>query len=575
MDETPILLLSAKADEELKMQLLEASAQDFITKPFSERDLLVRVRNLIAVRQSREILREAEQRRRQEVEAVNRELQERSRQLSDLFEQTPSFMTVLRGSTHVFEFANAAYLRLVGHRQIIGKSVCDALPEIKEQGFIDLLDRVRATGEPYTGTQIPVLVQRVPGAPLEQRYVNIVLQPLIEKNKDAAIFVEGHDVTDQKRAEDSLRVANRRKDEFLATLAHELRNPLAPIRHAAKLSKNKDATKAELEWSHDVVDRQVGHMARLLDDLLDVSRITGGKLEMRKERLALNEILMAAVETVRPLIEARGHRLTTDLPKINVLIDADPVRFEQILSNLLTNSAKYTDRGGLIHIQVTLADGTVQIVVRDNGIGISPELLPHLFDMFSQATPAIDRSEGGLGIGLSLVRGLVLLHGGTVEARSQGIGQGSEFIITFPVASVARVHPVAPPASSNVDHDPDSRMRVLVIDDNRDNADLCTMMFRKGGHEVRTAYAGQEGLDLAAEFLPQFVLLDIGMPQMNGFEVARRIRAAKWGEKITLIAITGWGQEDDKQKARAAGFDHHVTKPFDFKELKKLLLFNQ
>jgi len=570
MDETPILLLSAKADEELKSRLLEEGAQDFVTKPFSERDLLVRARNLIAVRQSRELLRDVEKAKRSSVEATNRELVERTQQLSALFQQAPSFIAVLRGRGHVFELTNSAFDRLIGHRDIIGRSVVEALPEIPDQGFIELLDRVFLTGAPHVGRSVAVLLQRGDGAALEQRYVDFIFQPLLANDGSVVgVFVEGSDVTDRQQAEDALRAADRRKDEFLATLAHELRNPLAPIRHAARISKMPGATDAQMKWSQEVVGRQVEHMARLLDDLLEVSRITRGRLELRKQRLVLQETLVEAVETVRPQIEARGHQLVIELPPAPIHIDADPVRVAQIFSNLLLNAAKYTDAGGLIRVQATLANDQVSVHVQDNGIGIAPELLPEMFEMFSQATSALDRSEGGLGIGLSLARGLVALHGGSIEARSPGLGLGSDFVVTLPLAPTGRAAHVA--AGGALSPAGNARpVRVLVADDNHDSADSCAMLLEMAGHEVRVAYSGSQALALAAEFRPQIALLDIGMPEMNGYELARLIRAAPWGRDMLLAAVSGWGQDEDRRQAEAAGFDHHSTKPIDFDALAPL-----
>jgi len=342
----PILLLSAKADEELKVRLLEHGAQDFVTKPFTEGDLRARVRNLIATSEAREALRRAEAVKRQVVEAANRELQERTDRLGVLFQQAPSFMVVLRGPAHVCDLANTAYYQLIGQRDIIGKPIGDALPELAEQGFVALLDNVYATGEPHVGKNVAVFLQRKPGAPKEERYLDFVYQPVRAADGGVAgVFVEGSDVTSRKRAEDALRAADRRKDEFLATLAHELRDPLAPIRHAARVSKMPHATGAQMRWSRDVIERQVDHMARLLDDLLEVSRITRGKLQLRKERLLLQEALAAVIETTRPIIESRGHKLGSDLPSAPLHIDADPLRFAQIFSNLLTNAVKYTDPG--------------------------------------------------------------------------------------------------------------------------------------------------------------------------------------------------------------------------------------
>lgn len=566
--EIPILLLSAKADEELKIRLLEESVQDFVTKPFSEKDLLARVRNLMAVEQSREELREAERVKREIVEESNRDLQARFQQLSGLFEQTPSFMAVLRGPEHIFEIANAAFYKLIGYREIIGKNMQEAIPEAIGQGFLTLLDGVYKTGKTYTGTGVPLSLQRTGKDSLEQRYVDFVYQPLWDNDRQlVGIFVEGHDVTEHKKAEELLQSANKRKDEFLATLAHELRNPLAPIRHAAMIGGSGNATESELKWAHEVIERQARHMGLLLDDLLDISRFNTGKLELRKERFAVNQALMAVVKTVKPLFEARGHKLSIDVPEPTPYIDADPVRIEQIFSNLLTNAAKYTDRGGTIKVQACVQNNSVVVRVVDNGIGISAELLPHLFELFSQDHAVIERSEGGLGIGLSLVRGLVRMHGGTIEARSEGKGRGSEFIVRLPLSPAIMINRNEP----NLPAVRTQSMRVLVVDDNHDGADLCSLLFKRMGHEVRTAYSGSDALEIASAFTPQLVLLDIGMPGMNGYEVARELRNVKSTDRCVLIAVTGWGQEDDKIKAKEAGFDHHLTKPFDFNQLKALI----
>ena len=561
MEGTPILLLSAKADEELKNRLLSDGAQDFVTKPFTERDLLVRARNLVETKRLREVAQTA----------ANR-LGAQNKHLGELFEQAPGFMAVLRGPDHVFELANAAYFKLIGARDILGKPIAEALPEVREQGFIDLLDRVLATGERYVGSAVPVQLQRGAGGP-DVRYVDFVYQPLLDDaGRLSGVFVQGHDVTDRKQAEDALRAADRRKDEFLATLAHELRNPLAPIRHAARISKTPSATDAQLKWSHDVIDRQVDHMSRLLDDLLEVSRITRGKLELRKERIDLGESIAAAVGTARPLIEARGHSLAVELPRSRVEIDADPVRFAQILSNLLTNAAKYTDPGGRIRVEACVRDGNAVISVQDNGIGIAPELQPQVFEMFSQATSALDRSEGGLGIGLSLTHGLVALHGGTVAVRSAGLGRGSEFVVTLPVAHAApSLRGDDRAARSSATESARKQVRVLVADDNRDSADSSATLLQLDGHDVRVAYSGVDALRLVEEFAPQLALLDIGMPGMNGYELARRIRATERGRSILLVAVTGWGQEEDKRLAEAAGFDEHRAKPVDFSSLQDLI----
>jgi PAS domain S-box-containing protein len=378
----------------------------------------------------------------------------------------------------------------------------------------------------------------------------------------------GIDISARKQTEDELRrlnvelsEADRRKDEFLATLAHELRNPLAPITNALEILRLKDPGDPEMRWTRDVIDRQVRQMTRLVDDLLDVARITRAKIALRRERVALAAVVHGAVEAARPSIEASGHELQVSLPDAPVWLDADPTRLTQVLLNLLNNAAKYTPRGGRIEVEAS-ADGHHALVnVRDTGIGIAPEHVGKLFEMFSQVVPALERSQGGLGIGLALARGLVELHGGTIEARSRGPGHGSEFVVRLPVAeapagAMANAVPAGPKAAP---------LRVLVVDDNVDAADSLAVMLELHGHAVAVAHGGPAALEVAGRFAPDVVLLDIGMPGMNGYEVAERLRRdeAGGGRRLLLVALTGWGADEDKRRAMAAGFDHHLTKPVD------------
>ncbi|HET9105607.1 MAG TPA: PAS domain S-box protein [Steroidobacteraceae bacterium] len=373
-----------------------------------------------------------------------------------------------------------------------------------------------------------------------------------------------------RRAEEALREADRRKDEFLAVLAHELRNPLAPIRYAVAMARKEDRTEGQRRQAQAIIERQVEHMGRLLDDLLDVSRITRGTLILRPSSVDLVPIVTAAQEASRPSIESRGHTLVVDLPREPVRLVADPVRLAQILANLLINSAKYTDTGGRIVLQARRDGEQLVLRVRDNGIGISAEMMPRMFTLFAQASPALERSEGGLGIGLSLVRGLVELHGGTVSAYSEGAGRGAEFVVRLPIgdpAAAADSDKAGPglPVSS-------TPLRLLVADDNRDSAATCAALLEACGHEVSVAYTGREALDIACRVEPEALLLDIGMPELNGYQLAERIRGTDWGRRALLIAITGWGQEQDRQRALAAGFDQHLTKPIDPSGLERLLL---
>ena len=379
------------------------------------------------------------------------------------------------------------------------------------------------------------------------------------------------EVVSRQSAEAELRAADRRKDEFLATLAHELRNPLAPIAHAVKLLELAGADERRQQWAREVIGRQVRRMALLLDDLLDVSRITRGRLQLRKSRVELAAVVRSAVETARPLIEAKQHVLTLGLPEEPIEIEADPLRLSQALSNLLTNAAKYSDQGGRIALLVQLTREDLRFAVRDSGIGLSPESIPMLFEMFSQLDSAIDRAEGGLGIGLALVKGLIALHGGTVDAASEGPGHGSTFTIRLPRSLAAPVTPAGGAAALPASTAAAPRCSVLVADDNRDAADSLAHLLEASGHATHTAYSGEEALGIALRERPDACILDIGMPEMTGYEVAERIRAGSCGWRVMLIAVTGWGQQGDKLKAQAAGFDHHLTKPVEPGELEMLL----
>jgi PAS domain S-box-containing protein len=377
-----------------------------------------------------------------------------------------------------------------------------------------------------------------------------------------------HDVTERRQNEQALRDADRRKDEFLATLAHELRNPLAPIRQAAMIAKAPSASDAQKRWSHDVISRQVDHMALLLDDLLDISRITRGALQLRVEMTELAAVINAAVETARPVMETKRHAFSIHIPEQPVYFAADPLRLAQVLANLLTNAAKYTDAGGRVQVCAEVAGGDIEIGVVDTGIGIPAAALRSVFDMFAQVKTAQDRSEGGLGIGLSLSKALVELHGGTIKASSAGLGHGSKFTVRLPLRSLgvpaqtAGIRELAGPVAGR---------RVLIADDNRDAAESLAMLLSLEGHEVTVVHDGQQALAAFQTVQPEFALLDIGMPVVSGYDVARRVRQSSLGRAVTLIAITGWGQDGDKARALAAGFNHHFTKPIEPELLSDLL----
>jgi PAS domain S-box-containing protein len=379
------------------------------------------------------------------------------------------------------------------------------------------------------------------------------------------------DIHDRKLMEQTLREAERRKDEFLATLAHELRNPLAPIRNAVAILGRKAALDPELAWSRDVIDRQAGQMSRLIDDLLDIARIASGKLLVRKARVPLERAIDMALETSRPHITAAGHRLSVLLPSERVTVEADPARLAQVFSNLLNNAARYTEGNGEITLAAEVEGREVVVSVQDNGIGFAPEVAGRLFEPFAQLTSPTERSHGGLGIGLSLVQGIVALHGGAVEARSAGPGRGSEFIVRLPLPGQSA--PIGEQTSQKEMPKPlpASGVKVLVADDNRDAADSLERILALYGYEVKVAYDGRSAIELDSAFRPRVAVLDIGMPGANGFEVARSIRRSRDGT-VTLIALTGWGQEGDRRRAMDAGFDYHLTKPVDPGALNDLLV---
>jgi PAS domain S-box-containing protein len=376
------------------------------------------------------------------------------------------------------------------------------------------------------------------------------------------------DITERRQAEETMRETDRRKDEFLATLAHELRNPLAPIRQATLIAQSPGATEAQKRWSHEVINRQVHTMALLLDDLLEISRITRGTLALRTQLTELTTIVDAAVETARPLIDTKRHTLSLQLPAERIEFTADPMRLAQVLSNLLTNAAKYTDPDGRIGLSAACDAGMITISVTDTGIGIPPDAMGKMFSMFTQVKSGKDRSEGGLGIGLALAKGLVELHGGTIEARSAGNERGSEFIIRLPVRT-QRIR--QPEESPRPGAERILRRRVLIADDNRDAAESLAMLLEMEGHEVTVVHDGREAVTAFDRMRPDAALLDIGMPGLNGYEIARIIRRAPHGRDVTLIAVTGWGQDNDKAQATEAGFNHHFTKPVEPDAITALL----
>jgi len=599
--------------------------------------------------------------------------------LQALFRQAPGFVCVTRGPEHVFEVVNPRYLQLVNQRNVLGQRVRDALPEVVEQGYIALLDRVLRTGQPYVGRSAHVTLAGEAGAPATEAFLDFVYQPLLDaQGRVSGIFTYGHDVTEQQRAQEALlafsnsipaiaweaapdgaverfnsqwqaytgqpqeqalgqgwtdalhpddrrgveeawersraaatewsaemrlrrhdgawrwfltravpqrdaagrvlrwfgtttdiddarratqalEAADRQKDEFLATLAHELRNPLAPLRSAVHLLSMPAAPEKARVRAVEIVGRQVSHMARLLDDLIDIARITQRRLVLKPEWVRVQSVVDSAMEAALPAAQAKRHVLGAQVQDPQQWLHADPVRLAQVLSNLLNNACKYTDPGGRITLEVASEAGETVFTVTDTGIGMSAQALENVFAMFAQEQTALERSEGGLGIGLALAKGLVELHGGRIRAHSEGPGTGSRFEVRLPQAVRGEGHlgaasaPVVAPAAGRV---------VLLADDNQDAAEVLADLLRLAGHEVHVANDGASAASLAQRVRPHVLVLDIGMPGLNGYEVARQVRTHAWGRAALLVAATGWGQEEDRRQALAAGFDLHLTKPF-------------
>ena len=414
---------------------------------------------------------------------------------------------------------------------------------------------------------------------LGDRWIRVTVDPIRDADGDInGGLCIASDITDRRRLEEELRrraeelaAADRRKDEFLAMLAHELRNPLAPISNALEAIRLARSNAAATEEALNIARRQIGHMARLLDDLLDVSRFTRGKVHLRKVPVDLTTILRQAVETSRPLIEKSGHEFLTSFPAETVWLDGDPTRLAQIVANLLNNAAKYTDRGGRIALVADREGDEAVVRVRDNGIGLSAEMLPRVFDLFAQADRSLDRSQGGLGIGLTLVRSLVQLHDGNVSVESRGPGQGSEFIVRLPTSSCAQSTPVANKDATSAEESAYPLLRLLVVDDSQDSARSLARVLKLWGYEVRVAHDGLEAIEAASAEAFDVILLDIGLPGINGYEVAERLRDQFGSARPVLVALTGYGQAEDLARSQSVGFDDHLVKPVNLERLREML----
>jgi PAS domain S-box-containing protein len=462
---------------------------------------------------------------------------------------------------------NAGAERLFGYaaHEAIGRSITLIIPPERQDEEHEILARI-ARGERVEHFETVRVAK-------EGRRIDISLT--VSPVRDGAGRIVGaskvaRDITDRKRAEEALREADRRKDQFIALLAHELRNPLAPLRNGLQVIGLAGGDADAVAQARGMMERQLGHMVRLIDDLLDVSRINQNKMELRRSRVLLTDVVSSAVETARPAIEAAGHELTVALPPEPVHLDADLTRLAQVFSNLLTNSAKYTERGGRIWLAAERHGGEVVVSVRDTGIGIPADALPRIFDMFSQVGRSIERSTGGLGIGLALVKGLVEMHDGTVTAASEGQGKGSTFTVKLPALGT-HTKPLAAVPSDQGQTAAGPRRRILVVDDNRDSAKSLAMLLKLRGNDVLTAHDGVEAVEAAEKYRPQVILMDVGMPRLDGYEATGRIREQPWGPPAIIIALTGWGQEGDRALSKAAGCDGHLVKPVSLTDLEKLL----
>jgi PAS domain S-box-containing protein len=543
----PVILLSARAGEESRIEGMEAGADDYVVKPFSARELLARVSAHLQMA-----------RLRKEAAAA-------------LLQSEASYRALAEGMPFIVWQTNAAGALEYTNSYCFDYTGLTA-DEIREEGWMsavhpdDSPSVFAQWGQAFeTGVPLDLEFRLRRAADGEYRWFRAVGSPVLDSEGRTLRWVgAGIEVHDRRLAEESLRDADRRKDEFIATLAHELRNPLAPLRNGLQIMRmSREPT--ESTWS--MMDRQLEQLVRLVDDLLDVSRISRGKIELRRERTTLSRIIQQSVETSRPVIDASGHSLTLELPHREIFVHADVTRMAQVFSNLLNNAAKYTEHGGKIRLKVEASGLDARISVKDTGIGIPAHMLPHVFDMFTQVDRNLSRAQGGLGIGLSIVKRLVEMHGGTVEAHSAGDALGSEFVVRMPMVPAE-----SSAKASNGEHEPPStRRRILVVDDNRDAATSLALLLKLMGHEVQTAHDGFEGIEKAESFRPDLILLDIGMPKLNGYETARLIRERDWGSDVALVALTGWGQEEDRRKSHEAGFNSHLVKPIEVGTLKSLL----
>ena len=563
---TPIIMVTALIDRHARMTALDAGVEEFLTKPVDRIELGLRVRNLLRLKEYSDFLQNHNRVLEQQVVARTAELQ-KFRQAMDA---AADGIYLINRRTMRCDYVNATACALLGYTREELLQLCPS--KLHEQMSCEQLECIfdaviNGQGSHETiktqllrknGSTLPAELQRQCLRSGEDWLIVEVVRDITERNR-----------LEQKTLEQAQKLVDldRRKDEFLAMLSHELRNPMAALSGAVHLLRMQKNEAPLQQQGRSIIERQVGHLKHLVDDLLEVSRITMGSMRLRQQQTSLTSVVERALETANPYIVQRRHALEVLLPPEPIFLHADAVRLEQVLVNLLTNAAKYTDEGGCIWLSIEREGLHAVLRVRDTGIGITPELLPRIFELFTQAERSLDRSQGGLGIGLCLVQRLVELHHGSVEANSV-VGQGSEFIVRLPMMVMAHPMPLPVTSSALV---PSTGRRVLVVDDNKDAAQSLATLLEMTGHEVQLAYDGFSALQIAMDYLPQVVLLDIGLPGLNGYAVAQRIRQQDALKNIVLVALTGYGLASDRQRSLDAGFNHHLAKPADFDEIVNIL----
>jgi signal transduction histidine kinase len=550
MAAVPIILLTARAGPEATVEGLDAGADDYLLKPFSARELLARVSGALALarlrRESAEKLRVSDER--------FRAVQETSPDGFMVLEAVRDAVGRVVDFRWTYVNATAAGLAGRDREALLGKRVLELFPGIRTAGLFDRFVQVLDLGAPWVGEVL-----------YPQDGLHLFVRLAVARVGDG-VAVSAVDLSARWRAEEALKEADRHKDEFLAMLAHELRNPLAPIGNAVEFLSRTVPAEPRTQAALDMARRQVLQLTRLVDDLLDVSRITQGRIELKRRALELPVVIAQALESVDALVRERNHRISVvDAGVQGLRVNADPARLMQCIVNVLSNAAKYTDPGGEIRIVTRVEGHRVIVAITDSGMGIAPELLPRVFDLFVQGDRTLDRSQGGLGVGLAVVQRLIEMHDGTVTARSAGPGKGSTFELAMPRMDASAAGDPVQSATEPV------ARRILVVDDNQDSADSLAMLLEIEGHEVTTAYTAQAALERAQSRKPQVILLDIGLPELDGYEVARRLRKLKEVEGVCLIALTGYGQVEDRQRAQSAGFNDHLIKPADLAKLRSAI----